>query len=136
MNRHSNNLINEEKCPVCKKIFITGYNPDKMRTCPSCERKFLSPVSSQGHGANNIHFREGCPALMSDGRFLTNYLSSNELTEKDKKSKGIKNHNQYRQYMTQNGDKMLDAERRNLMKYNTCNPTLCGCEGWKKKQHL
>ncbi len=67
---------------------------------------------------------------MSDGRFITYYNSTNELTEAMRKLNGFSSPNKFRTFMQNNGDKFMDLERRYITNNNTCYPlTACG-EGW------
>ena len=81
-------------------------------------------------GSNNVYYPDGCPALMSDGRFITYYNSSNELTETMRKMNGFRSENQFRTFMQTNGDLFMNAERDYLMKNNTCSPQTACSEGW------
>lgn len=64
------------------------------------------------------------PQLMSDGRFITSYISANELTENIKKSNNISNPNDLRLFIQHNG---------NIIKQNNINykfdTTKCS-DGW------
>jgi hypothetical protein len=91
-----------------------------------------APVSACGKyaGTNNVYYRDGCPALMSDGRFITYYNSTNELTEAMRKMNGFKSPNEFRTFMQNNADKIMDAERSHIIRQNTCSPTTACSEGW------
>ena len=89
-----------------------------------------SYVPNQYNGGNNVYFKNGCPALMNDGRFITNYNSSNELTETMRKMNGFKSSNQFRTFMQTNGDLFMAAERNYQVNKNTCAPTTACSEGW------
>jgi hypothetical protein len=81
-------------------------------------------------GSSNVYYKDGCPALMNDARFITNYGSSNELTESMRKMNGFKSPNQFRTFMQTNGQKFMDAERNYQIAHNTCTPTTACSEGW------
>ncbi len=119
---NSNSLYAREECPKCHYSFICGYSNDTARTCPSCQQQFMHGMSidhgkncaicrNRYHGANNVYYQDGCPALMSDGRFITDYNSSNELTEAMRQLNGFVSPNEFRQFMQENGDQFMNADR-------------------------
>ena len=91
---------------------------------------FDSYVPGKYHGSNNVYFKDGCPALMADGRFITYYNSSNELTETMRKTNGFQSANQFRTFMQTNGDLFMATEREFQVKNNTCMPTVACSEGY------
>lgn len=125
----NNSLHNREECPACHSTFISGFDSNNIKQCPSCHQKFTS-TSAANRGANNVYYRDGCPALMSDGRFITYYNSTNELTETMRKLNGIKSPNQFRNFMQNNGNLFMNAERNFITKENTCSPTTACSQGW------
>jgi|SRR5271154_4227825 hypothetical protein len=136
-----NNLHTREECPGCHFVFVSGFDPQGVRECPSCNKKFLpgsridhgkgcSVCYMRYHGANNVYYKDGCPALMSDGRFITYYNSSNELTEAMRKLNGFRSANQFRTFMQVNGDLFMASEREFQVKKNTCAPRTACSEGW------
>jgi len=137
-----NSLHNREECPHCHFGFIRGFNSNKIQQCPSCKKKKYSSGEKINHGAgcsvcsnrrygsNNVYYSDGCPALMSDGRFITQYNSTNELTEMMRKINGIKSSNEFRTFMQNNGKLFMDAERNHILKSNMCEPTVACSEGW------
>lgn len=137
----SNNLHNKEECPLCHFNFICGFDAKNLRQCPSCKSKFYSGqkinhgngcsiCTNRYCGSNNAYFMDRCPALMSDGRFITYYNSTNELTEAMRKLNGIKSPNEFRIFMQNNGALFMDAERQYIIKENTCSPTVACSQGW------
>lgn len=137
----NNNLHNREECPACHFVFVVGFSEDGIRQCPSCKQKFLSGQKidhgkgcsiclNRYHGSNNVYYKDGCPALMSDGRFITYYNSTNELTETMRKLNGFKSPNEFRTFMQKNGDLFMNAERDHIKKENTCSPGVACSEGW------
>lgn len=137
----NNNLHTKEECPACHFVFISGFDPNNVRNCPSCKHQFLSGqkinhgegcsiCSTKYRGGNNVYYRDGCPALMSDGRFITYYNSTNELTETMRKLNGIKSPNEFRNFMQKNGDLFMNAERNFMERENTCHPKIACSEGW------
>ena len=139
---------NKIKCPKCHYIFVDLMDPLSVRTvdnrrmkCPKCRSFFIfGSVSYSGVGcntcelqhdsANNVYYKDGCPALMSDGRFLTYYNSTNELTETMRKMNGFESANKFRTFMQTNGDLLMASERDYLNKENTCAPATACSEGW------
>jgi len=94
------------------------------------QNTYESFVPGKYPGSSNIYFKDGCPALMNDGRFLTNFHSANEITEEMKRANGIANPNNFRSFMQANGQKFMDAERTYLMNHFTCTPKTACSEGW------
>lgn len=137
----NNNLHIKEECPLCHFVFVRGFSSEGIKQCPSCKQQFktgqqidhgkgCSICSNRYHGANNIYYNDGCPAIMSDGRFITYYNSTNELTESMRKLNGIQNPNEFRLFMQNNGNLFMNAERNHILKQNTCSPTTACSEGW------
>ena len=81
-------------------------------------------------GGNNVYYKEGCPALMEDGRFITYYNSTNELTNAMQKLNNFRSANQFRTFMQNNGDLFMNIERRYQIAKNTCSPDTACSEGW------
>lgn len=142
MNSTKNNLHSREECPECHFSFIGGYDANNLRRCPSCQTEFVSGqkrnhgsgcsvCAARYKGANNVYYKDGCPALMSDGRFVTNYNSSNELTENMRKLNGFNNSNRFRNFMQASGDLFMKAERNHIVKENTCAPSVACSQGWR-----
>lgn len=140
-NNLSNNLHTREECPGCHFVFVSGYNENNSRKCPSCKQNFVSGEAidhgkgcsiclNRYHGANNVYYKDGCPAIMSDGRFITYHNSTNELTEALRKLNGIRSPNEFRTFMQNNGNLFMAAERKHIVKENTCTPTTACSEGW------
>ena len=87
----------------------------------------------------NTSFAEfNCPALMSDGRFITNYFPNQVFNQTIKNLNKIKTSHEYRMFLQKNGQSMMKKETENLVKKNSCNvgnkcskdrkTTSCGCE--------
>lgn len=140
-NNNQNSLHTKDECPKCHFAFVAGFSPENMRQCPSCKTNFISGqkidhgrgcsiCSNRYHGSNNVYYKDGCPAIMSDGRFITYYNSTNELTEAMRKMNGFKSANQFRNFMQKNGDLFMNSERNHIIKENTCSPAIACSEGW------
>jgi len=69
-------------------------------------------------GSNNIYY--SLPPLMSDGRNFANWQPGTEIDNILKKEANIKSNSQYRQYLIQNADKIVE-----LNQLEACNK--CGC---------
>lgn len=110
------------------------YQQQNTNNTPMPYRQPKSDFSSYNpgkfHGGNNVYFKDGCPAIMNDGRFITNYNSSNELTETMRKMNGFKSSNQFRTFMQTNGNLFMETEREYQIKNNTCMPSTACSEGY------
>lgn len=81
-------------------------------------------------GIDNMYFKDNCPPIMSDGRFLTYYNSTNELTENIQKMNHITNINRFRNFLQNNGNRFINSEREYLIKNNTCRPMITCSTGY------
>lgn len=110
------------------------YQQQKSNNMPAeyqrSKNDFSSYTPGKFHGGNNVYYKDGCPALMNDGRFITNYNSANELTETMRKMNGFKSSNQFRTFMQTNGDLFMSTEREYQIKNNTCMPSTACSEGY------
>ncbi len=73
---------------------------------------------------DNRYFSYDCPALMEDGRFITNYTRQRVF---DQYIRGINNINSaqdYKEFLQKNGDTIINRERA----YNDSN-NICKIEG-------
>ena len=69
---------------------------------------------------DNRYFNHGCPALMQDGRFITNYIRGNVFDQFIRNVNEIKTGAEYRAYLQTQGDNIMNKERAYLMKNNSC----------------
>ena len=69
---------------------------------------------------DNRYYSYGCPALMSDGRFLTSYVDSDIYNQYIRNINNIKTSCQYRHFLQNHGDDILNKEREYLIRNNTC----------------
>jgi hypothetical protein len=67
---------------------------------------------------DNRFYRCGCPALMSDGRLVTNYLDNDVFNHFIAKSNKLNTSNQYRAFLQKNGSKIIGNERMFFTKKN------------------
>jgi hypothetical protein len=79
-------------------------------------------------GSNNVY--KNCPAIMSDGRFVTRWDSSNDLTHQIQLLNGIPSSNQFRNFMQQNADVIMASEREFINRNYGCNPQIACSEGY------
>jgi len=84
----------------------------------------------KSNGSNNVYYKQGCPALMEDARFITTYNSTNELTNQMQRMNNINNSNQFRQFLQQNAEQIMNSEREYQIKTNTCTPNISCSEGF------
>ncbi|MEM0354176.1 MAG: hypothetical protein QXW79_01205 [Thermoplasmata archaeon] len=135
------NLCMYEDCPFCHHTFIAGFDPRNLRVCPSCKNAFISGqkpkhdsscifCSNKYKGTNNIYYLHGCPAIMADGRFVTYYNSTNEITENMKKVNGFHRTNDFRNFMQKNGVLFIEAERDYHIRKHRCSPSFACSMGW------
>ena len=69
---------------------------------------------------DNRYYKFGCPALMSDGRFLTSYVDSDVLNQYIRHVNKLDSANDFRIFLQKNGDSIINRERAYLIKKNTC----------------
>ena len=77
-------------------------------------------ISNYNYIMDNRYWSNECPALMQDGRFITNYIRSNVFEQLIKNTNGIESVHDYRLFLQKNGDSILNREREILVKINTC----------------
>jgi hypothetical protein len=71
------------------------------------------------------NFYSNCPPKMDDGRFTTNYKSSNSYNEYIKYMNGITRDDDYRLFLQLNADKLMDSEWLYLRKKDSCWNNAC-----------
>jgi len=69
---------------------------------------------------NNRYGNYGCPALMSDGRFITNYTNNTVLNQEIRNINKINSTHEYRSFLQKNTEKILKRKTEILLKENTC----------------
>ena len=67
-------------------------------------------------GSNNIHNK--FPPIMADGRNYTNWQHGSTIDENIRKSNGIRSNYEYRNYLVNNSDKVINQNRNSA--YNNC----------------
>jgi len=78
---------------------------------------------------DNRYFKEGCPALMSDGRFITSYVDSDILNQYIRHVNEINSAHDFKNFLQKNANEIMDKERKFITDKNTCkiNKEGCGC---------
>jgi hypothetical protein len=84
--------------------------------------------------SNNVY--KQCPAKMEDGRFITRYESSNDITNTIQSLNHIHSSNQFRLFLQQNTDKIIDSERKYNDQHYTCAPPFACSEGYVHTSNL
>lgn len=69
---------------------------------------------------DNRYWENGCPALMQDGRFITNYTRFNVTDQFIKNVNEITSIHDYKSFLQKNGDTILNREKAKLEELNTC----------------
>ena len=69
---------------------------------------------------DNRYVKYGCPALMQDGRFITNYLPNRTIEQYIRAINNVDSAQDYRLFLQQNGDVIMNREREYMLKQNTC----------------
>ena len=70
--------------------------------------------------SNNAKKNFNCPALMSDGRHVTDYRPSCYVHDQIQKQNGIHNSHQYRRFLQQNADKLMAINQMYYESKNHC----------------
>lgn len=69
---------------------------------------------------DNRYHNYKCPPLMQDGRFITSYLKNSTFEQFIRNVNQINSAQEYRQFLQQNGDTIINKERAYLESINTC----------------
>jgi hypothetical protein len=69
---------------------------------------------------DNRYFNYGCPSLMQDGSFLTNFTPKRTHEQMIRKLNNINSSADYRLFLQQNGETIRQRENEWLIKNNTC----------------
>ena len=70
---------------------------------------------------DNRYYKHGCPALMSDCRFITSWVDSDVVNQYIRHVNKIKSSNDFRMFLQKNGEQIINKERAFLINKNTCN---------------
>ena len=68
--------------------------------------------------SNNKYF--DCPALMSDGRIMTDYRQSGTLNDMIRLNNNVLSSNQYRQFLTNNAVEIMNINNQYISEKNSC----------------
>lgn len=71
------------------------------------------------------NYYKNCPARMNDGNFLTNYKTSSNYNELIKFKNNIVRDDDYRLFLQQNAEKMMETEWNDLRKNSSCWNNAC-----------
>jgi hypothetical protein len=69
---------------------------------------------------DNRYFNRSCPPLMQDGRFITNFMESRIFEQIIRNVNNIESSHDFRAFLQQNGNTIMNRERAFMNKYNTC----------------
>lgn len=69
---------------------------------------------------DNRYFHYKCPPLMHDGRFITNYIKNSTFEQFIRNVNQIDSAQEYKQFLQQNGDTIINRERAYNESINTC----------------
>lgn len=69
---------------------------------------------------DNRYFNHGCPPLMEDGRFITNFTESRIFEQVIRNVNQLESTHDYRAFLQANADTIMNRERAYMNKFNTC----------------
>jgi hypothetical protein len=69
---------------------------------------------------DNRYHTYGCPELMQDGRFLTNFTPKRTFEQMIRKVNNIESSADYRMFLQRNGETIMNRETEYFVKNNTC----------------
>lgn len=69
---------------------------------------------------DNRYHKYNCPPLMNDGRFLTSYVRSRVFDQYIRNINGVQSAQEYRHFLQNNGDQILNNLKGHLRENNTC----------------
>jgi len=69
---------------------------------------------------DNRYWSNGCPPLMQDGRFISNYVRFNVVDQYVRMLNNIESVHDYRAFLQSKGNDIVKLERESLIKNNTC----------------
>jgi hypothetical protein len=72
---------------------------------------------------DNIYFKNSCPALMQDARFLTTYHNPRWLDQKIRKENNVYHNDNYKEFIQQNSKILMINESTSLLQNNNCKYT-------------
>lgn len=69
---------------------------------------------------DNRYFKYGCPALMQDARFITNYMDKRVFDQYIRNVNNINSAQDYKNFLQANTNTIINREQEYLLKTNTC----------------
>jgi hypothetical protein len=69
---------------------------------------------------DNRYFKYGCPPLMQDARFITNYMESRIFEQYIRNVNKIDSAQEFKRFLQVHGDTIINKERAYQQKMNTC----------------
>lgn len=69
---------------------------------------------------DNRYFKNGCPPLMQDGRFITNYMESRVVEQYIRNVNNIESAQEYKRFLQVHGDTIINRERAYQESINIC----------------
>lgn len=69
---------------------------------------------------DNRYFKNGCPPLMQDGRFITNYMESRVFEQFIRNVNNIGSAQEYKRFLQVHGDNIMNRERAYQESINNC----------------
>jgi len=69
---------------------------------------------------DNRYVMYGCPPLMQDARFITNYLPNRTVDQYIRYINKTNSAQEYKLFLQTNGDTIINREREFMTKQNTC----------------
>ncbi len=69
---------------------------------------------------DNRYYSYGCPALMQDARFITNYIDSRIFEQTIRGINKIKTAQEYRQFLQDKAETLMEKERKITETLNSC----------------
>lgn len=70
---------------------------------------------------DNRYWKQGCPPLMSDGRFVTSYVDSDILNQFIRHVNELGSAQDFKNFLQKNAVEIMDKERNFIVSKNTCN---------------
>ncbi len=69
---------------------------------------------------DNRYFKDNCPPLMQDGRFITNYTESRVFEQMIRNVNKIESAQDYKHFLQNNAKTIIQREREEVEKSNMC----------------
>lgn len=69
---------------------------------------------------DNRYFNHGCPALMQDGRFITNFTRARVFDQFIRHTNKLNSAQDFKLFLQSNGETIMNREREYANQMNTC----------------